>query len=173
MKKLLIMFEEKYPKLFEIFKFLIVGGFATIIDMLAMALVLYLYKPSLYEYNFINTIIGNSSPSNFITVIGTAVGFLFGLIFNYIFSIIFVFNKTNTAFAKTKTGFVSFTLLSSVGLLIHTLGMALGYGVLNINEWLVKIFLTLVVLVFNYVTRKKFIFKKAKEENPKELVTIK
>ena len=164
MKKLLIYLEEKYPKYYEIFKFLIVGGFATIIDMLAMAIILYLHNPSLYNYNFINTIIGGASPNGLITVISTGAGFIFGLIFNYIFSILFVFNKTNTNFAKTKTGFVVFALLSSVGFIIHTLGMALGYGALKINEWIVKVVLTLVVLAFNYITRKKFIFKNKKEE---------
>ena len=82
-----------------------------------------------------------------------------GLIFNYIFSIIFVFNKSNTDFAKTKKGFLAFSLLSLVGFIIHTLGMALGYGVLHINEWIIKIILTFVVLVFNYISRKKLIFK--------------
>ena len=162
MKKLLMKFEEKNPKLFEIFKFLIVGGFATIIDMLAMAVVLYVFDPKLYEYNFLNTVIGNQEPSDLVAVLGTGVGFIFGLIFNYIFSIIFVFTSSNTDFAKTKTGFVVFALLSSVGFVIHTVGMALGYGVLGINEWVVKIVLTLVVLVFNYISRKKVIFKNAK-----------
>ena len=165
MRKLLLKLEEKYPSFYEIFKFLVVGGFATIIDMLTMAIVLYLYSPSLYEYNFINTIIGGVSPNKLITIIGTGFGFILGLIFNYIFSIIFVFNRTNTNFAKTKTGFLVFTLLSSIGFLIHTIGMAIGYGVLKINEWIVKIILTLVVLVFNYITRKKIIFKNQKEEN--------
>lgn len=165
MRKLLMTLEEKYPKYYEIFKFLIVGGFATIVDMLAMAIVLYIYSPNIYNYNFINTVIGDASPSGIITVIGTGIGFIFGLTFNYIFSIIFVFNKTNTNFAKTKTGFLVFALLSSVGFIIHTLGMALGYGILKINEWIVKIFLTLVVLVFNYITRKKIIFKNKKEDS--------
>ena len=95
-KKLLMKFEEKNPKLFEIFKFLIVGGFATIIDMLAMAVVLYVFDPKLYEYNFLNTVIGNQEPSDLVAVLGTGVGFILGLIFNYIFSIIFVFTSSNT-----------------------------------------------------------------------------
>ena len=164
MKKLLLKIEEKYPNLYEIFKFLIVGGLATIIDMLSMALVLYLYDPKLYNHNFLNTVIGDVSPNNLIAVIGTGIGFILGLVFNYIFSIVFVFNKTNTDFAKTKTGFVIFTLLSSIGFLIHTVGMAIGYGLLNINEWIIKIILTLVVLVFNYITRKKIIFKNKAEK---------
>ncbi len=159
MINLLKKFEEKNPKLYEIFKFLIVGGLATIIDMLTMALVLYIFNPSLYNHNFINTIIGKVEPSNIATIIGTGAGFIMGLIFNYIFSIIFVFNKSNTDFAKTKKGFLAFSLLSLVGFIIHTLGMALGYGVLHINEWIIKIFLTFVVLIFNYISRKKIIFK--------------
>jgi putative flippase GtrA len=143
---------------------LVVGGFATVIDMLTMAIILYLFNPKLYEYNLINTIFSNSSPSNIATIVGTGTGFILGLVFNYFLSIAFVFNKTNTDFAKTKTGFISFAALSAIGLLIHTVGMALGYGILKINEWLIKIFLTLVVLVFNYTTRKKIIFKGEKKE---------
>ena len=30
-------------------------------------------------------------------------------------------------------------------------------------EWIIKVFLTLVVLAFNYITRKKIIFKDKKE----------
>lgn len=162
MKNLLIKISQKYPRLYEIIKFLIVGGFATIIDMLAMALVLYIYSPKLYDYNFINVIIGSQSPNSNITTIATGVGFLLGLLFNYIFSILFVFTNTNTTFAKTKKGFVVFTLLSLVGLLIHTIGMSIGYGMMNINEWVVKIFLTFIVLIFNYISRKKIIFNKEK-----------
>ena len=160
MKNLLLKLEEKNPKLYEIFKFLLVGGLATIIDMIAMAVVLYLFDPKLYDYNFILTVLGNASPTKLATIIGTGAGFILGLIFNYIFSIIFVFNRTNTDFAKTKTGFIVFSALSSIGFFIHTLGMALGYGLLKINEWVVKIILTFVVLVFNYISRKKIIFKK-------------
>jgi len=88
-----------------------------------------------------------------------------GLLFNYVFSILLVFNKTDTTFAKTKKGFLVFTLLSLIGLLIHTLGMAVGYGILKINEWIIKIFLTIVVLIFNYISRKTIIFNKQKEGN--------
>ena len=159
MKKAFLKLLENKTQLNEIFKFLIVGGLATIIDMLSMALVLYFYNPKIYEYNFINTIIGNVNPNNLIAVIATSVGFIIGLIFNYILSISFVFNKTNTNFAKTKTGFITFSSLSFIGFLIHAIGMAIGYGVLKINEWIIKVFLTLIVLIFNYITRKKIIFK--------------
>lgn len=160
MKNLLLKIEKEHPRLFEIFKFLIVGGFATIIDMLVMAFVLYITNPKLYDHNFLNTVISNAKPANITTIVATGTGFLCGLLFNYIFSIIFVFNNTNTTFAKSKKGFVAFSSLSFVGFLIHTIGMGIGYGILKINEWIIKIFLTLLVLVFNYTTRKKIIFKK-------------
>ena len=39
-------------------------------------------------------------------------------------------------------------------------GMWLGYDIIGINEWVTKIIMTLVVLVYNFTTRKIFIFKK-------------
>ena len=158
MKQLLIQLEEKYPNLYEIFKFLIVGGLATIIDMLTMALFLYISNPKLYNYNLINTVVGDANPNKTIATIATGLGFIFGLLFNYIFSILFVFTKRSTTFAKTKKGFAAFSALSFIGFLIHTIGMYIGYGLLSINEWIIKIFLTFVVLIFNYITRKKIIY---------------
>ena len=124
-----------------------------------MAIFLYIVNPSIYNHNFLNTIISEANPDTIFTVIGTGIGFILGLLFNYIFSIIFVFCDSNTDFAKTKKGFIMFAALSFIGFLIHTIGMAIGYGLLQINEWIIKIFLTFVVLIFNYITRKKIIFK--------------
>lgn len=163
MKKLINKLINKYPNLYEIFKFLIVGGLATIIDMFTMAIILFIADPALYNHNFIDTIIGGKIPDSITATIATGTGFIFGLIFNYIFSIVFVFSKQNTTFAKTKKGFISFSLLSLIGFIIHTLGMLIGHGYLKINEWIIKVFLTLVVLAFNYITRKKIIFKDKKE----------
>jgi len=39
------------------------------------------------------------------------------------------------------------------------IGMYFGYNILGINEWLLKVFFTIVVLIYNYITRKIFIFK--------------
>ena len=59
-----------------------------------------------------------------------------------------------------------FLVLSAIGLGINMLGMWVGYDLIGINEWITKILMTLIVLVYNYVTRKLFIFKKvAVQEN--------
>ena len=156
MKKLIQNFTIKHPRLAEIIRFLIVGGSATIVDYIAMGIVLYIFNPSLYPH-FYNVWIGNENPSTLATIIGTGVGFIAGLIFNYIFSIIFVFQEKGQS--RTAKGFIIFSLFATGGLIIHLIGMYIGYDLLHINEWIVKTFFTVVVLVYNYITRKIFIFK--------------
>ena len=45
-------FGEKHPALCEIMRFLIVGGFATLVDMFIMGVVLYAFKSHLTSRNF-------------------------------------------------------------------------------------------------------------------------
>lgn len=161
MIKLIQKFNSKYPRLAEIIRFLIIGGLATVIDFLAMGITLYCFEPSLYPH-FYNVWIGGGAPSTLATIIGTAIGFIVGLVFNYIFSIIFVFQDKGNS--KTTKGFIIFTLLSIGGLLIHIIGMYIGYNLIGINEWILKIIFTIIVLIYNYITRKVIIFKPAQTE---------
>ena len=149
--------EEKHPKFCEVIRFLIIGGTATLIDMFVMALVIYFSSKSSFN-SFFDVFINKHSTSGFIVALASALGFVVGLIFNYIFSFKFVY-KGNNDFAKTKKGFFFFTGLSLIGLLIQTIGVYIGYSVFNINEWIVKIIFVIIVLIFNYITRKIFIFK--------------
>ncbi|MBQ9710224.1 MAG: GtrA family protein [Clostridia bacterium] len=156
-------FIEKHPTLWEIFKFLLVGGGATVVDFVVMSVTLYLFAPKYYN-GFFSVFFGSGyEPQTVATVVGTALGFIFGLVFNYILSLVFVFSGSDTSKAKTGGGFLAFAGLSAVGLVIHILGMYVGYDLLGINEWIVKIVLTLVVLVFNYLTRKLLLFKNKKQ----------
>ena len=156
MKKFWHTITQKHPHLAEIIRFLIVGGSATIVDYLAMGLVLYLFNPRLYPH-FYQVWIGGQNPSTLATIIGTGIGFITGLIFNYVFSILFVFHEKGNS--QSTKGFLLFTLFALGGLLIHLVGMYLGYDILRINEWIVKTFFTIIVLIYNYITRKLFIFK--------------
>ncbi|HEY8390149.1 MAG TPA: GtrA family protein [Clostridia bacterium] len=152
---------KKYPRLWEIFKFLVVGGFATIIDMLVMALVIYFINMKVFSYNFLNVIIESSKRKNEIaaysSILGTGMGFVLGLVFNYIMSVKFVFEQKE--YAKTFNGAMLFAVLSIIGFFIHLAGMWVFFEKLKINYWLVKIVITIFVLVFNYVTRKVFVFR--------------
>lgn len=155
--KIINQFKQKHPKVWEILKFLLIGGSATVIDFLLMSIFIYAFKAESFGYNFFNVFFNSKNVSEtWLIVCATGIGFIGGLIFNYIFSIVFVFEETK--FAKTKKGFFLFSALALAGLSIHLLGMYLGYDLLKINEWIVKIFLTILVLIFNYITRKKLIF---------------
>ena len=139
----------------EIFRFLLTGGTATVIDFFVMSMFIYFTRQNLFP-NFIDVFFHGKQIAPAL-IIATGLGFAISLIFNYILSCVFVFE--NGSKAKNTKGFLLFLLLSLVGLEIHLLGMYIGYDLLGINEWIIKIILTLVVLFFNYITRKKIIFK--------------
>ena len=162
LKAWLSAMNQKHPRLFEIIRFVIVGGIATVVDWITMGIVLYIFDPSLYPH-FYNVIYGGGDPSTLATVIGTGAGFLVSLLVNYLLSVFFVYEEKGNS--KTAKGVILFAILSLVGLFINMFGMWLGYDICHINEWIVKIIVTIVVLVYNYVTRKLFIFKKVKTES--------
>lgn len=141
----------------EILRFCIVGGVATVVDFLVMGITLYIFNPSLYP-NFFNVFYGGGTPTVLASCVGTGAGFIAGLIVNYVLSVLFVFDEKGNS--KTFSGFVVFALLSAGGLAINVLGMYLFVDLAHWNEWLIKIMLTLVVLVYNYLTRKLIIFRK-------------
>lgn len=153
----------------EIVRFCLIGGFATILDMLAMGIVLYLFAPSQYPH-FYNVWYGGGSPSTLATIIGTATGFIAGLIFNYIFSVIFVFSEKGKS--RSIGGFTIFALLSAFGLLLHIVGMYIGYDLLGINEWIVKIILTIIVMIYNYLSKKILLFKKRKPKKQQNIPSL-
>ena len=114
----------------EIMRFVVVGGIATVIDFATMALVLFVFAPSNYP-TFWSIFTGGTDKASPVA-----------------------------ALVGTGTGFLKFAVLSFGGLLLHEAGMFLLFTKLGVNEWLVKILMTLIVLVYNYLTRKFFIFKK-------------
>lgn len=145
----------------EILRFVIVGGLATVTDFLVMALTLYLFAPGDYP-DFISIFTGGN-PTPVAAAVGTGAGFVTGLLVNYFLSVLFVYNDEGNS--KSINGFLLFAGLSAVGLLIHEAGMYVLYSVCHINEWIVKIILTLVVLVYNYLSRKFFIFRKTQKND--------
>lgn len=144
----------------EILRFLIVGGIATIVDIFTMGVVMYLMERSIYP-SFINVFINSPTPSTFATIMGTSVGFVVGLIVNYVLSILFVFNEKGNS--RTVKGFVVFTVLSVIGLIINIIGTYIGFDLLHLNQWLVKIIMIIIVLIYNYISKRLVLFKKKPE----------
>ena len=169
-KKLKNFINQKTP-FGEIMRFILVGGLATVADFLAMGVTKYVIEPQKYP-SFFNVFINSTqTPSVLANCVGTGVGFIFGLIANYFLSVLFVFNEKGSS--RSAKGFLLFTVFSAIGLGLHVLGMYLMNGLIGWNEWIVKILLTLLVLVYNYVTRKLFIFKKTDRATNDERATDK
>ena len=88
-------------------------------------------------------------------LISSVLSFSISVIFNYIASVLWVFDvKQETR--KTRN-FILFIVFSVIGLGINQLVMWLGVESLGLHYMLVKIFATAVVMVWNFVTRKKML----------------
>ena len=139
-KKVLKMFhiklKPKHEKLFiQIFKFGIVGGTAFVIDFVF----LYIFR----EF------------CHFPVLISNTLSFCISVIYNYIASVKWVFDVNKEKNAKMQ--FVVFIILSVIGLLINDLIMWVSVDFLSIYYLLAKIIATIIVMIFNFVTRKMFL----------------
>lgn len=119
----------------QIFKFAIVGVIAAIIDFLFLII----FK----ELCHFNTILSNT------------LSFSVSVVYNYIASIKWVFN-VNENNNKYKN-FIGFIIFSVIGLLLNDLIMYLCIDKCNIYYISSKIIATLIVMVFNFITRKLFL----------------
>ncbi len=155
----------KYPKFTEVIRFLIIGVISTLIDLLIMGLVMYLPNREILNNSFINVYASGVHINVWWIVLGTATGFLISLVFSYLLSILYVYQGNNLN-AKTKKGFIFFSIISVISLFIQTFGIYIGYNILNFNEWIVKLVLILIVLVFNFIARKILVFKDIKYSKP-------
>lgn len=119
----------------QIIKFGLVGGIAFVIDYG----LLYICTEWFGIYYFVSSIIS----------------FSVSVIFNYIASIIWVFDVDQEK-SKTKN-FIIFIGLSIVGLGINQVIMWYGVEVLYLHYMLIKLLATVIVMIFNFVTRKMFL----------------
>ena len=129
--------KQKKELLIQIFKFIIVGGIATLLDWIIYYI--------LYRFIGINPLIAN------------IISFSISMIYNFYASCKYVFNVTKS---KTKYRlFIEFIVFSLIGLGINEFLIFVFYTNLSWNAMLVKILATAIVMVFNFVTRKMFLEK--------------
>ena len=146
----------------EIFRFLLVGGLATVVDFII--------------YELCRFVIFSGLSNNINLVLATTLGFIFGNIVNYILSIVFVFKGAKEdKSTQTFKSFMIFTIIGVIGLGIKVGVQTGGNYVMNLmftatsNFWIwfidtfVYCVATLIVLVWNYIGRKIFIFKGEKK----------
>ena len=135
-KLLHLKFNAKTRKLLiQIFKFGIVGGTAFVIDFVF----LYIFR----EF------------CHFPVLISNTLSFCISVIYNYIASVKWVFDVNKEKNAKMQ--FVVFIILSVIGLLINDLIMWVSVDFLSIYYLLAKIIATIIVMIFNFVSRKIFL----------------
>lgn len=138
----------------EIFRFLLIGGFATIVDYVVFYLSTYL----LFK--------GLDKETN--KLISTFLGFIAGLIINWIFSARFVYRYEKKT---TNKQLLIYIAICVAGLLITELGIFLAMPlyetyyvtiIVKFDFWQLffKCLMTVIVLILNYLGRKFLIFKK-------------
>ena len=131
----------KYRALFwELLRFGLVGAISFLFDYGTLMLVRFL---------------------GFNLVIATAAGFMVGVTVNYILSVIFVFRAAKGKGRDTKA-VILFLMIAMVGLFLTEVLMHLGEVVFGDGDWAVtatKIAATLIVMFWNYISRKLLIFK--------------
>ena len=129
---------EKQKKIIiQILKFGIVGGIAFVIDYSIMV--------------FCKEIL------HFSVLLSAFLGFTISVIYNYIASVKWVFD-VNEDKSKTKN-FIIFVIFSVIGLLLTELIMWFGTDIIKISYLIVKIVATIIVMIFNFITRKMFLEK--------------
>ena len=149
------MEQTKKQRFFEIIRFLLVGGLSTILDYATT------YGLGLLLAGFwFNAAVSNT------------IGHIVGLLVNFFLSVIFVYKQVkNKEETKSFKAFALFVLVDIIGLLATILVMSLQdkfFPIVMINIftleidiiWLLcKCVMTLICLIWNYIGRKKFIFK--------------
>lgn len=140
--------EKQKRLLFEFLRYVIVGGVAFVVDAGVMTLV----KESFFKEDC----------TGLQMALCVALGFVAGLIANYLLSSLFVFR---TAEQKERShsvvAFLIYAAVGVVGFALTELGMHVGVGIVGSDGlWyvLVKCFVAGVVLVWNYVGRKIFVY---------------
>lgn len=92
---------------------------------------------------------------NFTVLLSAGFGFTISVIFNYVASVKWVFNVKDDN-NKSKQ-FITFIIFSIIGLILTEIIMYIGTDIINISYLIVKVVATLIVMVFNFITRKLFL----------------
>lgn len=158
--------QTKTQLFWEIVRFLLVGGTATLVDYFVFWLFDGVLLPALP--------IAGEWWKVFSLVTATALGFCVGLAVNWLLSVVFVFKAVkDKKEASSGKSFWIFTLIGVIGLALTEVGVVTLVAVLPtvtvfgktaffgmaIDKLIAKVIMTCLVLIWNYVGRKLFVFK--------------
>lgn len=124
--------------LLQFLRYIFVGGIATIVDWG----ILYIFTEFIHLYYILSSVIS----------------FIAGLLINFILSKKLVF-QSNESKTGIMTEFIVYGVIGAVGLGITTLLMLLLTGYMKLYYMLSKVIATILVLLWNYIARKKILYK--------------
>ena len=125
------------PQLKDLLGYLVVGGLATIVEWVGFWL---FFEKLGIQY-----------------LLATAMAFFFSTFANWLFGRLLVFRNANTKSLLKEI--ISIYLTSIVGLLLNLLIMFVMVQFLTVAEMVSKIAATILVFAYNYIVRKKLIYK--------------
>lgn len=136
--------------IFEFLRYVVVGGISAVVDM-GVNFVLLFY------------VLGGTKDDKGLVAISVAAGFAVGLLVNFILSNIFVFNeKEQKEKGQTTKAFLIYALVGVIGFALTELLTILGTLVIGDGGIWYLVLTCLVkgiVLVWNYIGRKIFVYK--------------
>ena len=139
-----LFFEPTTNNFIQFFRYCFVGGIATVVEGTALWLIQH------FIFSDENTVF---------VYLSQAIAFVLGTITNFILSRLFVF-QANKKSMKITGEFIVVFIISAIGLLAKE-GMLWCFNAeLGIHYMLVWIVSTAIVLIWNYVARRLFIYKK-------------
>jgi putative flippase GtrA len=153
------------PLMYEILRFVIVGGVATLVDFVIASLFQYMIYTSSATWLILGLI-----PITASVFVSTIMGFTFGVIVNYVLSILVVFKDVeDKKKSRSVVGFIIFVALGTIGFLINLAIKEVGNMILTFEGnffWFAFVFAfaTLIVLIYNYISRKLILFRPSKKE---------
>lgn len=138
---------ESRSTFWEIFRFAIVGAIAAVFDFATTSI----FRFIVFKNSSLNPAL--------ISSLSVFFGFIVGVIINYVCSITMVFSNKGKN-SRKLSGIILFVILGAIGLGIGIGLEILFYDYCKLPEPVSFILRTLVVLIWNYISRKLFIFKK-------------
>lgn len=137
-KKIGVKDKDKQKLLIKIFKFVIVGGIATIISGIIFFICDHCFKMTV--------------------LLSNTIAFIISVIYNFWASCKYVFEvDKNKSQAKIFTEFIIFALL---GYFLTQLLLWLMADILKWNHMIAWLIATIIVMIFNFITRQLFLEKK-------------
>ena len=144
-KKILFGIDYTNNEFVKIILYLFVGGTAALVEW------------GLFYLFFYYLLVGLGLSIDTLTMVATALAFGFSTLYHYFLGNILVFDS-GSKYDKSKELSLVF-LVSIMGLVFNLVLMYVFVGLLSWQPMLAKVITSCIVVVWNYLSRKKWIFK--------------